>query len=97
MGDDDIGESVSGVASQDERFRLAMENAAIGMCLVSPDGRFISVNAALCEMLGRDADALTASTWQRAHPPPTTLRSTSAWSMTCWPAGSRRTGFSSAM
>jgi len=69
-GDDDNGESVSGVVSQqDERFRLAMENAAIGMCLVSPDGRFISVNAALCEMLGRDAASLTASTWQElTHP-----------------------------
>jgi diguanylate cyclase (GGDEF)-like protein/PAS domain S-box-containing protein len=36
----------------EERFRLAFDNAPIGMCLVGPGGRFMQVNRALCEMLG---------------------------------------------
>lgn len=53
----------------EERFRLAMESSAIGMCLVSPDGTFLTVNPALCAMLGRPADVLTACTWQElTHP-----------------------------
>ncbi len=35
-----------------ERFRLAFDNAPIGMCLTGTDGRFMQVNRALCEMLG---------------------------------------------
>ncbi len=35
-----------------------MRHAAIGMALVTADGRFLEVNAALCRMLGRDEAAL---------------------------------------
>jgi diguanylate cyclase (GGDEF)-like protein/PAS domain S-box-containing protein len=35
-----------------ERFRLAFETGVSGMALVSPDGRYLKVNRALCEMLG---------------------------------------------
>lgn len=44
-------------------FRRAMEYSASGMCLSAPDGRFIHVNSALCEMLGYPADELTRTTW----------------------------------
>lgn len=48
-------------------FRGAMESASIGMALEEPDGRWISVNRALCgilgmaeaDLLGRDRDAAT--------------------------------------
>lgn len=44
---------------QDEaRFRLAMDSAGIGMAIVSLEGRFLDVNAALCRMFDRDADGL---------------------------------------
>jgi PAS domain S-box-containing protein len=33
-------------------FRASFENATVGVCLVGTDGRFLSVNPALCEMLG---------------------------------------------
>lgn len=53
----------------EDLFRLAMDNSAIGMCLVSPTGAFTRVNHALCELLGRDESTLKASTWQQlTHP-----------------------------
>ncbi len=50
-------------------FRVAMDQSAIGMALVAPDGSFLVVNPALCEMLGRSEEELRASTWQElTHP-----------------------------
>ena len=57
------------LATAEEQFRLAMDNSAIGMCLVSREGRFLRVNPALCTILGRDAEELQATTWQvLTHP-----------------------------
>lgn len=53
----DISERVnSQVALKDaeERFRRAFEDNRVGMALLSPDGEFLRVNAALCELLGYD-------------------------------------------
>jgi PAS domain S-box-containing protein len=36
----------------EERFRLAFENANIGMCLVDTEGRLIRVNRQMCEIFG---------------------------------------------
>lgn len=36
---------------REQRFRLAFDNAPIGIALVSLDGKFIRVNHALCKML----------------------------------------------
>jgi PAS domain S-box-containing protein len=53
----------------EERFRLTMEYATIGVALQSAQGRFILVNPALCQMLGRDAQTLMTMTWQEVtHP-----------------------------
>jgi PAS domain S-box-containing protein len=48
----------------EQRFRLAMANAPIGMALVGLDGRFIEVNDSLCAILGRARDELVALTFQ---------------------------------
>jgi diguanylate cyclase (GGDEF)-like protein/PAS domain S-box-containing protein len=57
------------VAATEEQYRLALDGAAIGTCLVATDGRFLRVNTALCETLGRDRSDLLASTWQQlTHP-----------------------------
>jgi PAS domain S-box-containing protein len=43
----------------EERFRLTIEEAPIGMALVALDGRFVRVNQALCEITGYGPDELT--------------------------------------
>jgi PAS domain S-box-containing protein len=53
----------------EERFRLTIDEAPIGMALVSVDGRFVRVNRALCEIVGYRADELTTLTFQAiTHP-----------------------------
>jgi PAS domain S-box-containing protein len=46
----------------EEQFRLTIENAPIGMALVSIDGRFLRVNPALCRMTGYSRDELLSKT-----------------------------------
>ena len=56
-------------ALSDERYRRSMETAAIGLALLNPDGKFVEVNPALCQLLGYDAETLTQKTWQELTPP----------------------------
>lgn len=56
-------------AIADERFRRAMQFAAVGMCLMDADGRVEEVNSALCQFLGYSADALRHKTWQQVTGP----------------------------
>lgn len=51
-------------ADADARYRRLMDNSAVGMCLVTPDGRYESVNQALCDFFGYDADTIRTKTWQ---------------------------------
>jgi PAS domain S-box-containing protein len=53
----------------EERFRLAFEDAAIGMALVALDGTFIDVNRALCDITGYSEVELLQLTFQHiTHP-----------------------------
>ncbi len=53
----------------EERFRLTFEDAAIGMAIVSLDGRFLQVNQALVQSLGISRAELLALTFQEiTHP-----------------------------
>ena len=59
--------------ASEERFKSAFENAPIGMALLSIEsetfGRFIQVNRAMCEMVGRtEADLLARPLQALAHP-----------------------------
>jgi PAS domain S-box-containing protein len=56
-------------ARSDELLRRATDNAAIGMCLISPEGGFIEVNDALCRFFGYDAENLKKKTWQELTGP----------------------------
>ncbi|WP_239490077.1 PAS domain S-box protein [Luteitalea sp. TBR-22] len=65
----DIRRAQDELHESEERFRSAFEAAAVGMALVAPDGRMLKVNQAFCEMLGYDAEALQALTFQAiTHP-----------------------------
>ncbi|NJR58033.1 MAG: PAS domain S-box protein [Cyanobacteria bacterium CRU_2_1] len=51
------------------RFRGAFDTAAIGMNIVSPDGRFLEVNPSFCQMLGYSESELLNLTFQElTHP-----------------------------
>jgi PAS domain S-box-containing protein len=58
-------------AESDARYRRMMENSSVGMSLNTPDGRFVDVNDALCDMLGYDAATLCTKTWQEVTAPAT--------------------------
>jgi two-component system sensor histidine kinase UhpB len=53
----------------EERFRSAFEYAAIGKALVSPDGRWLRVNQALCRIVGYSQEELLEIDFQTiTHP-----------------------------
>ena len=51
-------------ADADARYRQIVDSSAIGMSLVTPDGRYEEVNQALCDFFGYDAETLKTKTWQ---------------------------------
>lgn len=59
--------------NSEEIFRTAMETAPIGNALVTPDGRFLTVNHALCELLGYSEAELLANDLQSITHPEDTL------------------------
>jgi diguanylate cyclase (GGDEF)-like protein/PAS domain S-box-containing protein len=46
------------------RFRSSFDQAPIGMAVVSPEGRFIDVNSALCDIVGYSRESLLARSIQ---------------------------------
>jgi two-component system, sensor histidine kinase and response regulator len=48
----------------EERFRRAFDDAATGMALVAPDGRFLRVNRSMCEIVGYPEPDLLALSFQ---------------------------------
>lgn len=64
----DLASAFSLMASEikirEERFRGAFEYAAVGVALVSLDGRFLQVNQALCRITGYSEQEMLAMTFQ---------------------------------
>ncbi|MES2663602.1 MAG: CHASE domain-containing protein [Pseudomonadota bacterium] len=55
--------------TSEETFRSAMEHASIGMALVKPNGQWLKVNQALCDLIGYEKSELLASDFQSiTHP-----------------------------
>jgi len=55
--------------ASERHFRAAFDQAMTGMSLTAPDGRWLRVNPALCEMLGYSAEEMTALSFQEmTHP-----------------------------
>jgi len=53
----------------EQLWRLTVENSPVGLALVAPDGRMMTANRALCEMLGRSEDEIRGLTFQElTHP-----------------------------
>ena len=62
-------EQQAALRESETRFRQAFDFAAIGMAIVSPDGRWLQVNHALCDLLGHNAASLLNMTFQQVtHP-----------------------------
>jgi two-component system sensor histidine kinase/response regulator len=62
-------ESAEALRLSEERFSNAFEYAAIGMALVSLNGRWLKVNQALCDSIGYSAEELNGKTFQDiTHP-----------------------------
>ncbi len=56
-------------ATAEERWRLTIDNAPVGIALVDLEGRFERVNTALADMLGHSTEELQALTFQEiTHP-----------------------------
>ena len=51
-------------ARADALYRRSVDSAAVGMCLINPEGGFVDVNEAVCEFFGYDAETLKSKTWQ---------------------------------
>ncbi len=54
----------AGAPLPDAVFRTLFDHVAVGRALETLDGRFLQVNAALCQLLGYTADELLAGDWR---------------------------------
>jgi PAS domain S-box-containing protein len=60
---------VPDLAAAEERWRLTIDNAPVGIALVSLEGKFMRVNEALCRSLGYSTEELLALDFQQlTHP-----------------------------
>ncbi len=59
-----LEERTTALRESELRFRSAFNYAPIGIALVSPDGKWLKVNHALCDILGYDADEFLRSDFQ---------------------------------
>lgn len=58
-----------GLRESERRFRLSFDRAPIGVALVAPDGEWLAVNQALCDMFGYSEEEMLRRTWQvLTHP-----------------------------
>ncbi|GAB4109262.1 MAG: hypothetical protein Kow001_09130 [Acidobacteriota bacterium] len=60
----------------EERFRQVFESAAVGKCLVLPDGRIQIANQTFAEIFGYGRDELPGKTWEELMPAESSLQGT---------------------
>jgi diguanylate cyclase (GGDEF)-like protein/PAS domain S-box-containing protein len=65
----EAADALAELGSSEERFRLALDQAPIGIALVGMDGHWLRVNDALLKLVGRSRQELLAVTFQEiTHP-----------------------------
>ncbi len=52
------------LAASEQKFRAAMRDSAVAMCLVTPEGGITTANAAMCDFLGRSMEETIGTHWQ---------------------------------
>ncbi len=60
----ELSQSAFKAYDSEQRFRATFEQAAVGIALVAPDGRWLRVNNKLCEIIGYSHDELMTKTFQ---------------------------------
>ena len=60
--------SEEALRESEELFRTSFENATTGVCLVGTDGKFLSVNHTLCDMLGYSRNELEGMSFNDVTP-----------------------------
>jgi diguanylate cyclase (GGDEF)-like protein/PAS domain S-box-containing protein len=66
---DSVAEIAATAGAHDTLFGLACSEAAVGMFLLAPDGRFLRVNRAFCDLVGRsEAELLETGFAPLTHP-----------------------------
>ncbi|HLE84062.1 MAG TPA: PAS domain S-box protein [Thermoanaerobaculia bacterium] len=66
---DSVAELAATAGVDDPLFGLACSEAAVGMCLLAPDGRFLRVNRAFCDLVGcSEAELLETGFAPLTHP-----------------------------
>lgn len=62
---DALGQRNRELGQSEQRFRLALEGAPIGLVIVAPDGQFLESNQVFCNMIGYSADELRGMNFQQ--------------------------------
>ena len=61
--------NLDAMQESEARFRSSFDHAAIGMALVSPDGRWLQVNDSLCRLLGHTSEQMLCGNYREVmHP-----------------------------
>ena len=60
----DTGGGEGDLGGSRRRFESALEHAAIGIALISPEGRWLRANSALCDLVGYKEGELLTKTLQ---------------------------------
>src|SRR3712207_2118919 len=65
----EVGGSAGDLGAGRQRFESALEHAAIGTALISPEGRWLRANSAFHELIGYKEEELLSKTFQDlTHP-----------------------------
>ena len=69
MFTDELLSEVKALRASEETFRHAFDHAVIGRVIAAPDGRFVRVNKAFCDITGYTVRELLAMSWRdMPHP-----------------------------